>query len=106
MILPTKVEALIDDIKIGKEDLFKVLEYYMNLEINIEVDSEKKCDECGYPNDQVDLINRIEDLENTIDTLKQEIKNLERQVEEKDDLLSKYTMLICSYQDEMEELKK
>jgi len=80
MIKATDVEYLVEEIKSGKKDIYKVLEEYMNLSnLERDIDKEKKdyldsvCDSC-------DVAEGMDDLECDIETLKQENKNLQKEI--------------------------
>ena len=82
MIKATDVEYLVEEIKSGKKDIYKVLEEYMNL-ANVERDINKeKEDYLDSACASCDVAEDMDDLECDIEWLKQENKNLK-------DLLSK-----------------
>ena len=81
MIKATEIEYLVEEIKSGKKDIYKVLEEYMNLanvERNINKEKEDYLDSaCA----SCDVAEGMDDLECDIETLKQENKNLQKEID-------------------------
>lgn len=85
MVLNTQVEEIVEEIKLGKRDLFDTIKEYMLIAESIDEQVNKVSDELEtrYGHEIENLDNEISDLEDTIEEQDDKIKKLEQEIEYK-----------------------
>jgi len=99
MILNIDVDYIVNEIKLGKRDLFDTIKEYMILAESVEeqVDIIRGEVETQYDNQVDDLETQVSDLEDTIEDQDEKIEKLEKEIEIKNEEIKQLesTVLYC-----------